>query len=86
MIEQHSLDNLTSLVATLHSDWSERGTYHFKVTTGSSTNVQAGEFASLRAGRQELSTILVSTAPDVWAARLSVYRADGTLLCESSVP
>jgi hypothetical protein len=86
VIEQSSLDNLTSLVATLHSDWSETGTYHFKVTTGSSTNVQAGEFASLRAGRQELSTILVSTAPDVWTARLSVYRADGTLLCESSVP
>ena len=86
VIEQSSLDNLTSLVATLHSDWSERGTYHFKVTTGASTNVQAGVFASLRAGRQELSTILVSTAPDVWAARLSVYRADGTLLCESSVP
>ncbi len=86
VIEQSRTNNLTSLVATLHSDWSERGTYHFKVTTGSSTNVQAGEFASGRAGRQELSTILVSAAPDVWTARLSVYGADGTLLCESTVP
>jgi hypothetical protein len=86
VIEHSKTHTLTSLVATLHSDWSERGTYHFKVTTGSSTNVQAGAFASEQAGRQELSTILVSTAPDVWTARLSVYRADGTLLCESSVP
>ncbi|ACP25701.1 hypothetical protein NGR_c19380 [Sinorhizobium fredii NGR234] len=86
VIEHSRTNNLTSLVATLHSDWTERGTYHFKVMTGSSTNVQAGAFASEQAGRQELSTIMVSAAPDVWTARLSVYGADGVLLCESSVP
>ncbi|WP_349962855.1 curli-like amyloid fiber formation chaperone CsgH [Rhizobium sp. ZPR3] len=73
-----------------HRSGARRGTYQFRIRSqsedGTSSNAQGGEFSAEAGNRQDLSNVIVGTAPTKWMAELQVFDESGNLICRNALP